>query len=137
MVTRMCGGLRTIAWRSLCGVSPVRTATRIDCGASPAANAAVADLLERHLQIAVDVVAQRLQRRNVNDLRFVRQVLVDGLPKQASIDARNAASVLPEPVGAATSVCSPPTIAGQLCSWAVGRRTESLGKPCGNDRMKQ
>ena len=31
---------------------------------------------------------------------------------------RNAASVLPEPVGALISVCSPVAIAGQACAWA-------------------
>src|SRR3954451_24407262 len=31
---------------------------------------------------------------------------------------RNAASVLPEPVGAQRSVCAPDAIAGQPCSWA-------------------
>ena len=31
---------------------------------------------------------------------------------------RNAASVLPEPVGAQSSVCAPDAIAGQPCSWA-------------------
>src|SRR5580698_8917785 len=32
---------------------------------------------------------------------------------------RNAASVLPDPVGAMTRVCSPLLIAVQACSWAV------------------
>src|ERR671911_41728 len=41
--------------------------------------------------------------------------------------ARNPASVLPEPVGAQTSVCSPATIAGQPPVWA------SVGPP-GNRR---
>ena len=31
---------------------------------------------------------------------------------------RNAASVLPEPVGAEISTCSPVAIAGQACAWA-------------------
>ena len=38
VVTRMCGGVRRIRARSLCGVSPVRTAARI--GASPSICAA-------------------------------------------------------------------------------------------------
>ena len=41
--------------------------------------------------------------------------------------ARNPASVLPEPVGAQTSVCRPATIAGQPPAWA------SVG-PSGNRR---
>ena len=38
VVTRMCGGWRRMRARSLCGVSPVRTAARI--GASPSMRAA-------------------------------------------------------------------------------------------------
>ncbi len=38
VVTRMCGGVRRMRARSLCGVSPVRTAARI--GASPSICAA-------------------------------------------------------------------------------------------------
>src|SRR2546430_10573290 len=37
----------------------------------------------------------------------------------ASIEARNAASVLPEPVGAATSACRPALIAGQASTCAA------------------
>jgi hypothetical protein len=44
--------------------------------------------------------------------------------------ARNPASVLPEPVGAQTSVCRPATIAGQPPAWA------SVG-PSGNRRSNQ
>src|SRR5437773_11463057 len=44
--------------------------------------------------------------------------------------ARNPASVLPEPVGAQTSVCRPATIAGQPPVWA------SVG-PSGNRRSNQ
>src|SRR5919197_1972250 len=46
---------------------------------------------------------------------------------RASMAARNPASVLPEPVGAHTSVCRPATIAGQPPLWA------SVGPP-GNRR---
>ena len=34
-----------------------------------------------------------------------------------SIDAKKAASVLPDPVGAAMSACSPEQMAGQLAVW--------------------
>lgn len=38
---------------------------------------------------------------------------------------RNAVSVLPDPVGARISVCSPEAMAGQPCSWAaVGARND-------------
>jgi hypothetical protein len=37
VVTRMCGGRRTIPVRSLCGVSPVRTSVRTSTSGSPRA----------------------------------------------------------------------------------------------------
>ena len=42
---------------------------------------------------------------------------------------RNAASVLPEPVGAEISVCSPVAMAGHACAWACGRRREGPPEP--------
>ena len=42
VVTRMCGGRRTICSRSRVGVSPVRTAVRISCTVPPAAAASSA-----------------------------------------------------------------------------------------------
>ena len=57
VVIRMSGGSRSIAARSFCGVSPVRTATRSsDC-----------EPRERPAQVALDVVVERLQRRDVED----------------------------------------------------------------------
>ncbi len=59
VVIRMSGGWRSIAARSFWGVSPVRMPT--------------GDLLrardrgQRHSQVALDVVAERLQRRDVDD----------------------------------------------------------------------
>ena len=45
-----------------------------------------------------------------------------GSAASRSMAQRNAASVLPEPVGAEMSVCSPVAIAGQACAWtSVGR----------------
>ena len=35
VVTMMCGGRRRLCCRSFCGVSPVRTATRMSTSASP------------------------------------------------------------------------------------------------------
>src|SRR6478609_5320409 len=47
----------------------------------------LADLRQWHLQIAVNIVAERLQRRNVNNLRLVGQRLINSLTKKA-IDRR-------------------------------------------------
>ena len=37
VVTRICGGVRRMRARSLCGVSPVRTTARIGTSGSPSA----------------------------------------------------------------------------------------------------
>ena len=42
---------------------------------------------QRLLQIDLNVVAQGLERRNVNDLRFINQSAVDGFPNQI-VDSR-------------------------------------------------
>jgi len=71
---------------------------------------------QRNLQVALDVVAQCLERRNVNDVGGVIEVSVDTEPYQIINAARKAASVLPEPVGAAIKVFRCSLIAGQACS---------------------
>ena len=55
----------------------------------------------------------------------------------ASIAARKAASVLPEPVGAAISVWRPAWIAGHASRLRRGRRGEAAVEPGGDRRMKQ
>ena len=68
----------------------------------------------------MDIVRQRLQRRDVDDLRFVARVRPPAPCRTSpSIAARNAASVLPEPVGAAISTCRPAWIAGHACACAA------------------
>ena len=65
----------------------------------------LADAGERRFEVLLDVVRQRLQRRDIDDLRLVRRGRARPSPwrTSSSIAARNAASVLPEPVGAAIS----------------------------------
>ena len=93
----MSGGLRTIAARSRWGVSPVRMPTRTLVGA---------DAAQRRAQVALDVVGERLQRADVHDAR-ARAAARLALALSRSSAHRNAASVLPDPVGADTSTCSP------------------------------
>ena len=71
------------------------------------------DAFERALQVAVDVVVEGLQRRDVEhpDTRAAG----GGCRQRWSRQARNAASVLPEPVGARMRVCWPAAMAGQPC----------------------
>ena len=60
VVIRMSGGRRRIAARSFCGVSPVRT---------PIGSRSAPDPPDRRDEVAVDVVGERLQRRDVDDPR--------------------------------------------------------------------
>ena len=73
VVTRMCGGCLPICWRSEAGVSPVRTAVRMGASGIPLRCGQRGDFGERGFEIPVDVVAERLERRDVDDLRFRRQ----------------------------------------------------------------
>ena len=64
-------------------------------------------------------VPTRPRRRR---LRADPRALADPRPRRSPLRRssahRNAASVLPEPVGADTSTCSPRAIAGHACAWA-------------------
>ena len=62
---RMSGGVRSMRRRSSGGVSPVRTATLGAGRSTPAAAARRADARERRAQVALDVVVERLERRDV------------------------------------------------------------------------
>ena len=113
VVIRMCGDLRIIRARADAGVSPVRTATRISGNDFPAAANRSRKRGERALEVALNVVVQRLERRDVEDLHRVGERL-RAAPSTMSwfSSQRNAASVLPVPVGARMSVCAPLAIAG-------------------------
>ena len=68
---------------------------------------------QRHFEVLVNVVAQRLERRDVDDLRLVGQVSGERLRTRGSMAVRKAARVFPEPVGAEISVVLPARICGQ------------------------
>ena len=72
VVIRMCGDLRSMRARADAGVSPVRTATRISGNVSPAAVEAIAQLVQRLLEIALDVVVEGFERRDVENVNRVR-----------------------------------------------------------------
>ena len=103
VVMRMSGGWRRIAARSLCGVSPVRTPTVRSARRSRAAARAGCGRCRRRAPSAA-------RRRRGACGRRARE-------RAGRAPQRNAASVLPEPVGAVMSVCSPVAIAGQACAW--------------------
>ena len=82
VVTRMWGGCFVMAARSLVGVSPVRTATRMGTSGRTAFLEDRLDALERDLQVGVDVVAEGLQGGHVDDLRTLGQRSVLALADQ-------------------------------------------------------
>ena len=74
-------------WRSLGGVSPVRTQVRISMSGRPRRAEFVADAGERRLQVVLDVVGQGLQGRDVDHLCRVGQPVGQALAHQR-IDRR-------------------------------------------------
>ena len=99
--------------RTTC-VSPVRTAAVIRGAGSPGCFRELANAAPRLGEVLVDVGAQRLERRDVDDAHFIGQRpgrALRGRDRRCAV--RNAASVLPEPVGAAISVWRPSRIAAQ------------------------
>ena len=75
------------------------------------------DAGERCAQVLLDVDGERAQRRDVEDPAALALGRTGARPRR-SMAERNAASVLPEPVGASSRVWSPAPIAGQPCSCA-------------------
>ena len=82
VVTRMCGGVLRMRLRSKAEVSPVRTASRIGTSSTPMLEELVADAGERLLEVLLDVVRERLQRRDVEDVHLVREPVREALDHQ-------------------------------------------------------
>ena len=106
VVIRMSGGSRRMAARSRCEVSPLRSAT-----------------VGRRGNVIPASGARRL--RSMSWLSaFSGETYSTRVPRSAGSRARpssadrNAASVLPEPVGASSSVWLPAAIEGQPSCWA-------------------
>ena len=117
VVTRMSGGVaRHRRALALGGVARADRDAHV-LGADPA---------QRRAQVALDVVGERLQRADVDDARGRASAARLGASRSSA--HRNAASVLPEPVGADSSTFSPAAIAGQAFACAgVG-----ASKACSN-----
>jgi hypothetical protein len=75
---------------------------------------------QRGLQVDLDIIGQRLERRHVHHQGLVRQLPAVGQAwrTRSSSTARKAVSVLPEPVGAAISVERRWRISGHAWAWA-------------------
>ena len=103
-------------------MSPVRIAVRISgYGLAGGRDASAADLSQRLLQVAVDVGAERLERRDIDDRRALLQPASPAASATSrSRQLRKAASVLPDPVGAEMSTSPPARIRGHASSCAGG-----------------
>ena len=106
------------SWRrASAGVSPVRLATLISGTATPMRSAVRRMPASGDAQVALDVVGERLERADVQHAqRSCAPAASSAISR--SRHHRNAARVLPLPVGAWISVWRPPLIAAQPSSWA-------------------
>ena len=107
-------------WRSPgAGVAGAHPGPDIDVGLA-APRELGADAGERRLEVALDVVGQGLERRDVDDLRLVPEPALDALAHQI-VDRRHerGQASCPDPVGAAISVWRPALISGQASACAA------------------
>ena len=132
VVIRMSAGVRAKARRSSAEVSPDRMRDR-DVRLRQAQPArGLPDAGQRRAQVALDVDRQRLERADVEHPAAPHRVVGQRVSAASRSSAeRNAASVLPEPVGATTSVCSPSAMACQAPSWAAVGAGEGTVEPGG------
>ena len=115
---RMSAGWRANVRRSSAGVSPERTATLI-CGTDKPRRVEACPIPtsgERRLRSTS--VASALSG-DTYSTRHAERSGSGAVVTSLSMAHRNADSVLPEPVGATTSVCCPDEIASQAPSWAA------------------
>uniref|UniRef100_A0A6J7NA15 Unannotated protein n=1 Tax=freshwater metagenome TaxID=449393 RepID=A0A6J7NA15_9ZZZZ len=118
VVINRSGGLRSMRWRSLAGVSPVRRPTVGSMNGTPRRSAA--SLIPCRGALRFFSISNASARSGEMYSTRVRALVSGaGVVTSRSIAPRNAVSVLPEPVGAQMSVCSPAMIRGQPCTWAA------------------
>ena len=114
VVTRMCGGRRSIAARSFAGVSPVRTSVRIsESRSSPMALSSAAMPASGSCRLRWMSFDSALSGETYTTCVVSSSRPATAWRTRPSMAARNAARVFPEPVGAATSVARPSLMAGQ------------------------
>ena len=128
-VGRVAGDLAPVLGRRVAGPAGDRDVRRLG---SPSRCGRQGDPGQRRPEVALDVVGQRLERRDVQDAdRAGRLAGRRGLGWVASRSRhhRNAARVLPLPVGAWISVWRPARDRGPAAGLRVGRRLEAGPEP--------
>ncbi len=78
VVTRMCGGRLSICWRSVIGVSPADRDTEF-WHQQTNRQRGVANFDQRLVQVFLDVIAERFQRRDIEHLRLVVEFTLKGV----------------------------------------------------------
>ena len=126
-----------MACRSEGFVSPERTAVRMRGSGMPSACPASDDALQGFLQVLLDVVAERLERREVEHRRLVAQLSGQAAPDQLVDGGQECRQRLARPrrrgdERVATGLDLGPA-AGLHLARALG---EAGGKPARNRRMK-
>ena len=119
VVIRMSGGVlheppAVLVRRVAAYGSPRRSAA----GRGSSRSAAAAHAGQRRAQVALDVHGERLERRHVEDAEAGRRS-AGGSAAIRSSAHRNAARVLPDPVGATTRVSCPAAMASQAAACAA------------------
>ena len=117
VVMRMSGGWLTSFLRSSAAVSPVRTATLMSGSASPSRCAACRIPVSGARRFRSMSTASALSGE-IYSTRVRCFGSCGGTAASRSIAHRNAASVLPDPVGATTRASSPLPMARQAPAWA-------------------
>ena len=113
--------------RSCISVSPVRTAARIVGISSPRCAGQRLNLAERHLEVFLDVVAERLQRRDVEDFGAVLQPAVERLAHQPVDAGQKRRQGLARAGGRAKSACSAGENGRPAFDLRLRRRAEARG----------
>ena len=109
VVTRMCGGRLTICCRSAMGVSPVRTATRIGGINRPFSRGELRDFLQAADRDSFECRCSAPSAARRRRPKFRPEASRPARPApDRSRQERNAASVLPDPVGAEIRTSRPP-----------------------------
>ena len=136
VVINRSGGRRMSFWRSLAEVSPVRMATSGATNPSPRRSAASSMPLSG-AGVLLDVEGQRPQRGDVQHAGPVRPPLGPRRGGEPIDRGKKAVSVLPEPVGAQISVCSPADDAWPPLDLRRRRLGERRREPLPNGRRER
>ena len=103
----------------------------------PALTQPLADARQRRLEIAVDVVRQRLERRDIDNLGRVGQAAIEALPHEVVDCGEKGRKRLARSGRGGDEGMAPGLDRGPRLGLGRGRRGEAVGEPSGDRRMKE